>query len=119
MFQCFLCYIAGVLTSSLLMYVNLSLFRITEYVSSKTERLVGADVGDNITRFAGLYGDPNYYSVNIIVAMILILCLYRKRKINSIHSIILIVPFVFFAAKTGSKSALLMLIIPALLFVYN
>ena len=58
----FLCYIAGVLTSSLLMYVNLSLFRITEYVSSKTERLVGADVGDDITRFAGLYGDPNYYS---------------------------------------------------------
>lgn len=114
----FLCYIAGVLTSSLIMYVNLSLFRITEYVSSKTERLVGAEVGDDITRFAGLYGDPNYYSVNIIVAMILILCLYRKRKINSIQSIILIVPFVFFAAKTGSKSALLMLIIPALLFVY-
>ena len=113
----FLCYVSGVLTSSLLMYINSPLFRITAYVSSKTERLAGAEAGDNITRFAGLYGDPNYYSVNIIVAMILILCLYRKKKLTSIQSVLLTVPFVFFAAKTGSKSALFMLVIPAVLFV--
>lgn len=113
----FLCYISGVFVSSLLMYIDLPLFKITTYVSSKTERLVGAEVGDNITRFAGLYGDPNYYSVNVIIAMILILCLYRKKKLTSIQSVIMTAPFVFFAAKTGSKSALFMLVIPAILFI--
>lgn len=97
----FLCYISGVFVSSLLMYIDSPLFKITTYVSSKTERLVGAEVGDNITRFAGLYGDPNYYSVNVIIAMILILCLYRKKKLTSIQSVIMTAPFVFFCGKNG------------------
>lgn len=113
-----LSYISGVLISSLLMYINSPLFKIVAYVSSKTERLAGAAIDDNVTRFAGLYGDPNYYSVNIIIAMILILCLYGKKKLASMPSILLIATFVFFAAKTGSKSALFMLAIPAVLFVY-
>lgn len=116
--EVFMAYIGGVLASSLMMHINSSLFHITAYVNSKTERLVGSAAEDRISRFSGLYGDPNYYSVNLIVSMVLILILYKKKKLTSMQSVILIMPFVYFAAKTGSKSALFMLAIPASLFVY-
>lgn len=117
-FLIFTSYIFGVLTSSLFMLINSPLFNIVIYVTSKTERLAGSESGDYITRFAGLYGDPNYYSVNLIIAMILLLCLFRKKKITAMQTVVLLIPLVFLAAKTGSKSALIMLIIPASLFIY-
>lgn len=114
----FLAYIFGVIVSSLFMYIDSPLFNILAYVSSKTERLAGSEAGSYITRFAGLYGDPNYYSVNLIIAMILSLCLFKMRKVTLIQVIYLIAPLAFFAAQTGSKSAFFMLIIPILLFEY-
>lgn len=111
-------YILGIISSSVMKYMDSSIFRISLYVNTKTERLAGATADDRTSRFSGLYGDPNYYSVNLIVALILILILYKKGKFTALQSILLSMPLFFFAAMTGSKSAFLMLVIPIILFIY-
>lgn len=114
----FLSYVGGIIISSFMKFADSSVFRISSYIETKTERLVGADANDRVSRFSGLYGDPNYYSVNLIIAIILILILYEKRKLTLLQTIMLVVPLIIFIAMTGSKSAFLMLTIPTILFVY-
>lgn len=66
-------------------------------------------------RFSGLNGDPNYYSINIIMSMIGLFFLYIKRKIRiSFWFIFLILSL--FGIITYSKSFILMYII-VLLFI--
>ena len=114
----FLSYIIGIIVSSLIGCIKFPMFNISLYIGAKTERLVGAEPGDLIERFSGLYGDPNYYSVNLIIAMVLVLILYKNNILKMFSTIILLFVFTGFAAMTGSKSALFMLIIPVTLYIY-
>ena len=116
----YLSYIIGIITSSFVWYMNSSLFRITAYVSSK--RLGGAGLSEetrNLVRFAGLYGDPNYYSVNLIISLCLLVILFHKSRIKlgeflGFGSILLI-----FVMLTYSKSSFLMLSLPFCIFLYS
>lgn len=111
----FLCYITGYVTSSFSMLLDGIIFNIRPYVNVKMERVNG----EYITRFAGLYGDPNYYVVNIIISMVLLVILFGKKQISFLQAAGLTVPLVIFTAMTGSKSGLLMLAPVAAFFIYQ
>lgn len=111
----FLCYITGYIMSSFSMLLDGVLFNVRPYVNVKLERVNG----EYITRFAGLYGDPNYYVVNIIISMVLLVILFGKKQIRFVHAAILMIPLVVFTAMTGSKSGLLMLAPVAAFFIYQ
>ena len=109
----FLSYVYGVVASSLMALFDGAIFRISEYVITKEIRIDGAMIG----RFAGLYGDPNYYAVNVIIALCLIIILVSHGKMNKAFAVGLSILLAVFSGMTGSKSALLMLVFPLLLFV--
>ena len=109
----FLSYILGYIASSFFRLLDGKPFAISAFVMTKETR-VGLDY---FNRFSGLYGDPNYYCINIIIALILVAILLRNRKIRLLTATALAIPLFYFAALTNSKSAFLMLIVPAGLFI--
>lgn len=108
-------YLLGIIVSSLFGMLDSTMFRIQDFIEVKTG-LLGMS---SITRFAGLYEDPNYYSVNLIISLCIIQILFEKKKISAGASIILVLTIVGFAGMTGSKSAFLMLIIPFMFFLFT
>ena len=114
--QLFLCYILGILISSFIRLANSSMFPIADYVTDKTETFQHMMT---IVRFSGLYGDPNYYSINVIIAMCLTILLYRRRKLNFPVTACLFTALLIFVGMTGSKSSFLMLVFPILLLLYT
>ena len=68
----FLSYVAGVLCSSLYRFLDSSFFRISAYTSQK---VIGFGGGVFVTRFSGLYTDPNYYAISIIISLCLVVLL--------------------------------------------
>lgn len=105
----FLSYVAGVLCGSFFRLLDSQLFNISQYTKQNE---IGFGGGIVITRFSGLYPDPNYYAITIIISLCLIVFLYTQNKLTLRTTVILTVPFFIFAGMTGSKSALIMLIIP-------
>ena len=113
----FYAYILGVVFSSVFMMLDSSVFRVAEYTHIKDYRRQ-AGAGKEI-RFAGCYGDPNYYSVNLVLALCLIVLLLNQGKIKKIPTIGLTVFFVYCAYMTYSKSAYVMLAFPLMLYMYS
>lgn len=111
----FLSYVAGVLCSSLYRFLDSSFFRISAYTSQK---VLGFGGGVFVTRFSGLYTDPNYYAISIIISLCLVVFLYMKKRISLVITVALSIPLCVFAGMTGSKSALVMLAIPILEMMY-
>ena len=69
-------------------------------------------------RFSGLYADPNYYSVNLIIALALLVLLYYRKEIKLIPFAGLVVALLSFVVLTYSKSSFLMLLLPIYMFLY-
>lgn len=89
-------------------------------ISLYTGELYGEVInGARVYRFAGLYNDPNYYSINLILALCIIVCLYDKKMLSGQIGIALSAPILVFIGMTGSKSALFMLVMPVVLLVYS
>lgn len=63
------------------------------------------------TRFCGLMGDPNYYSVNMMLAFIMLLCLRKKGKVSLDIFWILYGLLTVFGFLTISKSFMLVYIV--------
>lgn len=61
-----------------------------------------------VYRFAGLYGDPNYYSQVVILSVMSLLGLYACRKMNW-TALAMSAVLVLFGVETASKSFLLLL----------
>lgn len=111
---CFMMFIMGLIVSSIMGLINIPGFQVREFIAIKTDLVLGG-VYD---RFAGLYGDPNYYTINLIIALSLLIILYLKNEIKLFQCIVLSAVLIYFAALTVSKSALLMLCFPALMLLY-
>lgn len=62
-------------------------------------------------RFGGLMGDPNYYSVNMILAFVMLLCLRKKGKVSVGIFWVLYGLLTLFGFMTVSKSFMLMYMI--------
>lgn len=112
----FISYIWGFIISGLLSVFASNYLQISNYVTTKVEFFPG---GASIERFAGLYNDPNYFSINVIISLCLITNMLRRNEISSISALGFSLVLVYFAAKTGSKSALLMLTFPAVICIWN
>lgn len=116
----FLAYIIGIIASSFVRYMDSSLFRISAYVSTKM--MGGSGLSEetrSLARFAGLYGDPNYYSVNLIISLCLVVILYHKKKIKITEFVGFCSILFIFVVRTYSKSSFLLLFLPILMFLYS
>ena len=114
--EVFLSYIVGNLVSSLFGTMDSSFFKIEKYIGT-TE--LGDVAADGMLRFSGLYPDPNYYSVCIIVSLCLLLVLYHRKEVNTFFSLAVAVPMMYFLVITYSKSAVVMLLIFFAFLVYS
>lgn len=69
-------------------------------------------------RFSGLNGDPNYYSVNVILSIFGLMIEYQFERINKIFWIFFLV-LTFFGFATYSKSFMLIWCVCLLYFLIN
>ena len=106
-------YIGGVISSSAIAKLGL-LPRLGLYIQDKTTH-VGSEY---MVRFAGMYADPNYYSVNLIIALCLVVILFHRKEMKPVTAASISLILFFFAIMTYSKSAFLMLLIPVMMFLY-
>lgn len=118
--ELFLYFIVGVILASLTYHLDSGFFRVARYTFDQTvwyEGMSEAEAG--MLRFAGLYSDPNYYSINVIISMCLAVILYFRDKIKlPVFALFMAILF-YFIKSTYSKSALLMSCVPLLLFFYS
>lgn len=101
----------GLLTSSMIAMGSGVIPGLSGYL-----RIIRAyDLSGNVLRFSGLYSDPNYYSVTVILTIIKLLVLIKQRRIGT-WWFLLCAALVFFGLQTVSKSFFLMLLV--LLVIY-
>lgn len=99
-------YIVAVIMSSFLGYFQKYIPNLSAFINTKQDHL---GHGEYITRFSGLWGDPNYYTVNLILCLTIIIY-YLSKKVYSVKKVIIFsISLIGFGALTGSKSFLLML----------
>jgi hypothetical protein len=106
---------AGFLVSSFVAWFGANFSGIAKYVEVfMPYRINNMDA----PRFTALYGDPNYYTVGVILSISLLLLLYTRNKLKTAPFLLLIAPLIFFGFKTGSKSFLLLLGLLCLAFFF-
>lgn len=115
--EIFLSYINGNVIASIFGMLDSSVFRIESYVG--TAELETTEFGEDLTRFVGLYSDPNYYAIGMIVSLCLLVILLHRNEISPIVPIIYTVPIVYFLIQTYSKSAIIMLLVPFGFLLYS
>ena len=93
-------FVLSVLTSSVYALV----FRKTSAMTAIVGREVLAYYGSSLTRFQGLFRDPNYYMSLVIMAIVLLTLLYFKKYISKALFSAGIVCMFFFGALTYSKT---------------
>lgn len=108
----FLFYILGIIVSSAVASLGI-IPNLADYIKE------AALTENEEVRFSGLYPDPNYYTVNVIMALCLVVVMNHKKQLGTSMSLALAVPLVAFAIMTYSKSAFLMLLLPIALLLYS
>lgn len=108
--EIFLSYIVGNIVASVFGTMNSSTFKIESYIGVK-ELEEGVGFGEDIIRFAGLYADPNYYTIGLIISLCLIVVLLFRNEINPVLAVSGAATMVYFLMKTYSKSAVIMLVV--------
>lgn len=116
----FLYFIVGVILASLTYYLDSGFFRVSRYTFDIGVYYVGmSEAEKDLVRFAGLYSDPNYYSVNVIISMCLTVILFHRDKIKlPVFALFMAVLF-YFIKETLSKSSFLMSAVPLLMFLHS
>ncbi len=116
--EIFMSYILGNIVASVFGLLDSDIFRIESYIGAKE---LNADiVGEEaVTRFAGLYVDPNYYNIGLIISLCLLVILYHRKEIKPVFACLLTVPIIYFLLLTYSKSALFMMLVPFLILVFS
>ena len=110
-------FILGMVSCSVFKLLDSPLFKVSQFSNIKN---LGKQFGDgNGTRFSGCYGDPNYYSVNLVIVICLIILLLNQKKIRKIPAISALALFVYCVYITYSKSAYVMMAFPLALYMYS
>ena len=107
-------YITGIVVSSTMAALNI-IPNLIDYIGTED---VWLQTGQ-MERFTGMYSDPNYYSVNVIISLCLIVILNHKKLLSAIPSVCLAAALVIFVGLTLSKSAFLMLMLPLFLLILS
>lgn len=106
-------FLVGTLVSSVVAWNMKYIPNLSNYVVY--DKVYGTNLVDTY-RFSGLYSDPNYYSLILILTMICLLLLFVYKKMNY-EAFLFVGIFTFFGAQTGSKSFLLMFAVTFGLYV--
>ena len=113
----FLSYIVGNYVASFLGTLNSNFFKIKAYTG--VEAFTNEGLGEDAERFIGLHSDPNFYAVNVIVSLCLVILLLHRNEIKTLTALIFSVPFAYFLIQTYSKSAIIMAFVPIILVIYS
>lgn len=116
--EIFLSYIIGNIVASFFATLDSGFFKIESYIGAKALGTAFSN-GEEITRFAGLYLDPNYYSTGMIISLCLLVVLFHKKDIRLFVLALFTVPIVYFLIQTYSKSAIIMLFVPLAYLIYS
>lgn len=110
-------YVIGLLIASAMAFLDSGFFPIRQYSAVKE---LGTQYGfGEVYRYSGLDTDPNYYSVNVILAMCIIAELYYLRKNNLWKTILFLAIHIVFVVLTYSKSSIIMTIMPIVMILYS
>ena len=112
-------YVYGVVVGSIIALLREKIPHMQEFVSYKaTAMQYSGSVGyTRVTRVSGVWGDPNYYSVHLILCIILCAILFSKKKISNVSFYFVYIFTAIMGALTGSKSFLLMLVIVSIFII--
>ncbi len=113
--DCFIAFVVSFFLSSFYPLLDSDFFHIKEYVQMTA--LEGTFGINQIFRFSGLWQDPNYYSVNLMVALTLIVVLFYKERVNFFTLIAVFALSGYFTVLTYSKSSFLMFAYPIILLI--
>ncbi len=116
--EIFLSYITGNIVASSFALLDSSFFKIESYIGAKALGTAFSN-GEEITRFAGLYLDPNYYSTGMIISLCLLVVLFHKKDIHLFTLGLFSAPIIYFLTLTYSKSAIIMLFVPLAYLIYS
>lgn len=108
-------FIVGFILSGYISLIGSSFLPINQYINDTEIEFDG--YGGAIIRYSGLYTDPNYFSINLIISLCLSIYLYHKKAINILVLLLYLVSLVFLVGQTGSKSSLFMLSMPILTYL--
>lgn len=100
-------FIFGLILSSILASFSESIPHFYDFVKEVRYN----DQTATYNRFTGLQGDPNYYSINVIISILLSLVLFVKNEIKPLSFWILFIALSVFGILTLSKSFILMYIL--------
>lgn len=106
----------GMVGSSCIGLLKGSWYRLDMYYSDID--FISVD-GANLIRFSGLYPDPNYFSVSVIVAITLCLLLLYNRDGNRMVLAISIMSLIVFGFMSYSKMFMLSILIVAVGFAFR
>ncbi len=114
--EIFLSYITGNIAASIIALMDSPIFKIESFVG--ITEVGDSNLEDIITRFKGLYPDPNYYSVGLIISLCLLVILYYRNEIKVFPALLLSGAMIYFLIITYSKSAVIMLVVVLLFLIY-
>ena len=115
--EIFLSYIIGNVVASIIGLMDSPFFKIESYVG--VEEFGNPNLGNLVSRFTGLYSDPNYYAVGLIISLSLLVILYHRNEIKVFSAILLTSIIIYFLIITYSKSAIIMLLVVLLFLLYS
>ncbi len=89
--------------------------------ASQLKTLIGSETvaywGSSLSRFRGLFRDPNYYMTTVLIALALLIVLCLNRHITKLQFIILTPFLVVFGTLSYSKTFIIVLAVCVLLFL--
>ena len=114
-------YILGVFIGSLIGVCRAWIPNINSFIAYKSVNLsYSAGTGyESAIRFSGLWGDPNYYSIHLLLVMAICILFYIRKQIKIISFSCLFGGAIVFGAMTGSKSFILMAAIVTFFFIIS
>ena len=114
--EIFFSYIVGNIVASVMAKMDSGFFKIHDFVTMKE---LGGESFKDIIRFSGLYSDPNYYSVALIVSLCLLIVLFYRNEITFKLMLAFSAVLIYFLIITYSKSAFIMLVVPLFFLEYT
>lgn len=115
--EVFFSYIIGNVVASFFGTMDSGFFKIQSYIGEKG--FGNPDHENYVARFSGLYTDPNYYAIGLIISLCLLVVLLHRKEINLFFTVLITAPITYFLIQTYSKSAVIMLFLPLGLLIYS
>ena len=113
-------YLLGVFTSTIVSFFRNYISNMSTFVGLKYVNLTFTSSGwQRADRLGALWGDPNYYSVHLILAIAILIVWYSQERIKLPLFIVGYSALAVFGGLTGSKSFLIMFAILTVLIVYT